>query len=290
MLYEAAPAWILLSAVAAMALARERIPEGPPPGEPDPGKEGDGQATEVPNTLRGGSALSRLRLSELALWSLLVSILGACILLPNRMAAYRWSPETLARITVPYLPTRSPALVFVHGSWSERVSSRLQASGMRLDSIETALRRNDICALHTYAFERESGASSGPPSGPGGAGLDFQLLAETPPHLQTVYLTEGNRILVDPERPVTPQCQREARADGFGIISLAPLLWQGDLPGLEEGRPMFVRDLGPEGNRRVMEAFPDRRPYLLMTPAPDSDPEVREYGEGMGIIWGEGSP
>jgi len=290
MLYEAAPAWILLSAVAAVALAKERIPEGPPPGEPDPGEEGKARAAELPNTLRGGSTLARFRLPELALWSLLVSILGACILLPNRIAAYRWSPETLARITVPHLPTRSPALVFVHGSWSERISSRLQASGMRLDSIETALRRNDICALHTYAFERESEPSSGPPSGPGGAGLDFQLLAETPPHLQTVYLTEGNRILVDPERPVTPQCQREARADGFGIISLAPLLWQGDLPGLEEGRPIFVRDLGPEENRRIMEAFPDRRPYLLMTPAPDSDPEVREYGEGMGILWGEGSP
>jgi len=160
---------------------------------------------------------------------------------------------------------------------------------MRLDSIETALRRNDICALHGYAESRIGGGPAGS-SVPGRSGLDFSLLAETPPALEPVYLTEGNRILVDPGRPVTPQCRSEARADARGIVSLAPLLWQGDLPGMEEGKPMFVRDLGPEGNGEVLEAFPDRRPYLFMTPEPGARPELVDYREGMAILWGEEEP
>jgi hypothetical protein len=158
---------------------------------------------------------------------------------------------------------------------------------MRLDSIETALRRNDICALHDLAMVRSGRDGGGPGGAAVGQSLDFQLLAETPPHLEPVYLTEGNRILVDQRRAVTPECQREGRADRLGIISLAPLLWQGDLPGVESGRPMFVRDLGPEDNQRVLEAFPERVPYLLLTPTPEGTPEVRAYDEGMALIWGE---
>jgi len=289
MLYETAPAWVLLTAMAVLALGRD--PEGPVEkmATVDPGASGqvpgdhprEAPAREGRRTVRG------LRFSDLVVWTLVVSLLGASILIPNRMAAYRWPPETLARITVPAIPAGDPAVVFVHGSWSERISARLQATGMRLDSIETALRRNDVCTVHAYAEERAAAGGDPTPS-PAPPDLDFQLLAERPGNLEPIYLTEGNRILVDPRIPVTPECQREARADGRGIISLAPLLWQGDVPGVEKGRPMFVRDLGPEENRRVLEAFPARRPYVFLTPAPDAPPELWEYQEGMDLIWGGG--
>ena len=291
MLYEAAPAWLLLTAMAALVLGGK--PTGPAgrQGVEDSSVErrGSGNRPEAANGSTGRPPSSRLSFPDLVLWTLLVSILGAGVLVLNRIAAYRWAPETLARITVPILPTWDPTLVFVHGSWSERISSRLQASGMRLDSIETALRRNDVCALHAYAEERGAALLDGRSLSMAPSGLDFQLLAESPPKLEPLYLTEGNRILVDPEIPVSPACRREAQADSRGIISLAPLLWQGDLPGLEKGRPMFVRDLGPEENRKVLEAFPSRRPYLLMTPRPDGRPELLDYSEGMDLIWGGGS-
>ena len=52
---------------------------------------------------------------------------------------------------------------------------------------------------------------------------------------------------------------------------------------------MFVRDLGPEDNRRVLEAFPNRQPFVLMTPVPEAGPELLSYREGMEVIW-EGGP
>ena len=281
MLYEAAPAWVLLTAMAALALAGRSGREDRPNGGGTAGIEASGAESPPHRPLPGRA--------DLVLWSLLVSLVGGGILVTNRAFTYRWSPDTLARITVPSVPEGAPALVFVHGSWSERISARLQASGMRLDSIETALRRNDVCTLHRYSVARSSGALGGAGVDPDPYGLDFHLVAETPPTLEAVYLTEGNRILRDPRLPVPPECQREARADARGIVSLAPLIWQGDLPGIEEGRPMFVRDLGPEDNRRVLEAFPDRQPFVLMTSVPEAGPELLSYREGMEVIW-EGGP
>jgi hypothetical protein len=281
MLYEAAPAWILLTAMAALALAGRSGGPVLPGARGTAGIAAPGATSPPFRSLPGGP--------DLVLWGLLVSLVGAGILVANRARTYRWSPDTLARITVPSVPEGDPALVFVHGSWSERISARLQASGMRLDSIETALRRNDVCTLHRYAVARSSEALGGQGADPDPSGLDFRLVAETPAALETVYLTEGNRILIDPRLPVPPECQREARADARGIVSLAPLLWQGDLPGIEDGRPMFVRDLGPEDNRKVLEAFPDRQPFVLMTPAPEAGPELLPYADGMEVIW-EGGP
>ncbi len=290
MLYESAPAWVLLTAAGALSLARK------PPGDGRPGA-----APESENAR--GEAVIRLHPRNVLFWTFLASLAGAVFLAPSRAASYRWDPETLRRITVPPVPREAQALVFVHGSWTERIAARLQADGMRLDSIESGLRRNDICRLHTYAMLRtEAGAPAddtveageeAPEARTGGGGdelptLDFRLLAETPDHLEPVYLTEGNRILVQPDRPITEACRREARADRGGIISLPPLIWQGDLPTVERGAPMFVRDLGWEENGEVITAFPDRRPYLLLTPAPGALPELRDYEEGMRVLWGEG--
>jgi len=268
MLYEAAPAWILLSVLAALSLA--------------------GSGPSTPEPVQNPTLRDRLRPGNVLLWSLLVCLFGPLFLTLNRARSYQWDQETLVRITTPRLPEGAPPLIFVHGSWSERVSARLQASGMRLDSIESALRRNDLCRVHTYVTLRAVSRGEGePPSNAALPELDFSLLAETPAPLEPVYITEGNRILIDPREPFSPECRREAQADQGGIISLAPLIWQGDLPGLERGGAMFVRDLGWEDNQTVQAAYPDRTPYVFLIPAPGWDPELREYEEGMRSLWGD---
>jgi hypothetical protein len=258
MLYETIPPWIILTALAALTLA---------------GRE----SQAPPNRVRPNPR-------DVVLWTLLISALGAAVLAPLRAGSYRWNEETLARLTVPETTGSEAALVFVHGSWSERVASRLQASGMRLDSVEVALRRNDLCRVHNLALTL-GGLASGKPVTV--ADLDFRPLPGIPAHLSEMALSEGYRILADPLLEPSESCILEARADRTGIVSLAPLIWQGDLPGLERGDPLFVRDLGWRENEAVREIFPERTAYLLVIPAPGESPTLQAYELGMGMLWGE---
>jgi hypothetical protein len=280
MLYESAPAWCLLTALAAVCLARGGTST----------ESGDGpEAGDVPPT-RDGSSRSplhaRLHPKDVLLWALLVSLLGPLVLIPLRAESYRWSEETLARLSLPEPPDPETSLVFVHGSWGERIVSRLHGAGMRLDSIETALRRNDVCRLHGFAeaYARRVGdlAHTDPE-------IDFRPLPSTPASLVPLVLSEGNRVWVDTTSAFSTDCQREARSDRLGVISLAPLLWQGDLPGIERGRPLLVRDLGPEENLATLRAFPGRRPFVLYLPASGWAPVLRPYDEGMEVLWRQGS-
>ncbi len=54
---------------------------------------------------------------------------------------------------------------------------------------------------------------------------------------------------------------------------------------------MFVRDLrwadSWADSRAVQAAFPQRRGYLLLIPAPGNGPELWDYDEGMALIWGD---
>jgi hypothetical protein len=87
---------------------------------------------------------------------------------------------------------------------------------------------------------------------------------------------------------LTEACARELASDRFGTVALAPLLWQGDLPGDERGDPMFVRDLGPAKNEVVRAAHPERTPFVFVPRAVGAPPELVPYDEAMGLLWGGG--
>jgi hypothetical protein len=249
MLFEASPAWLLL-AVLAVAHALERA-----------GRAG-----------RAGIATA-----------LAATMLFAVPSAISRVASQRWSDETLSRIAMPV--DAGGALVFVHAPWDERIASMLQASGMRNDSIQPILRRNDTCALHVYAAARLDGArGSALPS------IDLAQTHEPPARARAGRLEGGTRIWREPEREWPAACTREAAADRFGALALPPLLWQGDLPGLESGRPMFARDHGPERNRAVRAAFPDRRALVLGPGAVGGEPALLPYDDAMALLWGGAQP
>ena len=121
-------------------------------------------------------------------------------------------------------------------------------------------------------------------------------------HSVEILLREGNRCDLSRRAgssragslpPLDPEaqegaldCAREERADRLGYIALAPLVWQGDLPGLREDGTMFVRDLGPDANRRLMEALPNRRAFLFRADGPDRPPVLESYEEGEALLWG----
>jgi hypothetical protein len=260
MLFEAAPAWVVLFVLAAAHLGQKH-------------------ATEDAGSDRLWS-LAR----DACVWTLVVGLVGAGWNVWTRVGSYSWSEETLARITAP-TPPQGPAIVFVHVSWNERMSSRLQgAAEMRQDTVITAIRRNTNCALHEYALARASRVRDG---------LDVPLpeidLAQLPgapadilrppsPTGATLRVRDGERF--------SASCRRELQADRFGAVALAPLLWQGDLPGIEEGRPLFARDFGPELNQRVLDLYPQRVAFVFTPTAADAPPELLPYDEAMALLWG----
>lgn len=247
MLFESAPAWILLAVLGVSALYNR----------PERG---------VSNAAVFGVAATLM--------------IGAAGLAPIDFGKQGWSPETLSRITLP-AGSAQGALVFVHASWNERTAALLQASGMRNDSIQAVLRRNDACALYQYAIERNNG--SDPADWPA---IDLEQTSSRPATLASVR-APGDAVLLQQSGAVwTEACARQVLADRFGSVALAPLLWQGDLPELERGHPLFVRDYGPERNATVLEEFPSR-PALVFAYGPNGDaPRLRSYDEGMRLLWG----
>ena len=243
MLYESAPAWASLFAVAAVSLL-----------------ESD------------AAPLRRYR--DFQAWVVLLALFGGAALAPGVVRGHASPSSVATSAELPSGVARS-SVVFAHGSWASRVSARLASSGMRRDSIETALRRNDICAVDAYARSRDQSPGTSTDR------LDFDALPGTPGALELRELSPGNVIRVSPSRAPTPSCLREARADRLGVIELEPLLWQAPpLPG----RPIVVaRDMGPVKNAKLISAL-RRTPYLYVDF--EGEPRLMEYAAGMELIWG----
>lgn len=253
MLYEAVPAWIALFAAAAAYLTGQAVTPGRP--------------------------------RRVAAWSVATAAVGALVLIPGVLSSVSRSSEDLAFATLPVPPTDEPALVFVHGSWSSRVVARLAAAGMRRDSIETALRRNDICAVDRYARWR---ASEAPDQAAGRPALDLQALPGTPAGLTRTRVSPGNEVWTEPGAPLDDPCARDARADARGTVDLEPLLWQAPPLG---GRHLIVaRDMGPDTNALVRAASAGRTAYVFAPTEAGEAPVLMEYDEGMRLLWGTPRP
>jgi hypothetical protein len=248
MLNESAPAWALLAAIAVVALVA-RLPARLPA---SPGWS--------PRTFGATLALGAV-------------LAGVFVLGPMRLSSYTQRPLAFDAAS----SAQAPALIFVHGGWTSRLAMRLAAAGMRLDSVETALRQNPTCAVQTYADARRAGSPL--------PALDFAPRATALP--QAVELSPGNRIRIAAgETRLAGECGRQAAADRNGVIDVTPLLWRGDLPGAPVSGAMFVRDMGPPDNETIIAAEPARTAYILMTAAPDAPPRLLPYAEGVRLLWG----
>lgn len=228
LLYEAAPAWCLLASTSALVVLR---------GLP-----------------RAGPSARILHRTAVGLTLALAWFVGVLIAGPARV---RGQAE-LARVTG--MTVRAPAvdeptLVFVHEDWESRLGARMSALGVRLDSLRAALRLNTTCEVDRFVRARETGHGSDGPS------LSFAGPSRRP--LRVVQMDSGSRIRTEEGELLDDVCRREAAADLGGVDPLAPLLWQGDLPGLIRGGALYVRDLGPERNDALLLRFPTHRPALL---------------------------
>jgi hypothetical protein len=249
MLADVAPAWALFAAIAFVELGR---------------------------FARGRRIAQRWSLMPaLAVVAALVLLIAPLALGPGRLSSYRRDALNAALLEPPHLEER--ALVFVHGAWTGRLAARLAAAGMRLDSVETALRQNSTCAVHDFAdaYEQKRALPR----------LDFTPRASGFPPERLV--SPGNRIRVQPGERITPHCAREINADRAGVVDVTPLVWQGALPGARnDARPMFVRDLGPERNQTLLREYPDRTAYIYGPAHPEVEPRLWPYEGAVKSLWG----
>ena len=252
MLNEAAPAWALLTAIAAVGLVR-RIPRD--------------------RMLGNYSPRAALSFAFALSWTAGILYLG-----PQRLASYGGPWMESSRMGLPR--TGRPSLVFVHGAWTGRVGMRLVAHGMRVDSLEAALRQNTTCDAHNFALWYSTTVADRPPQHPP---LDFSFIPHNPP--PKVLIADGDEIRAYPGVPMSPRCFREAASDTVGIIDVGPLVWQGDLPGIGGDGAMIVRDMGPEANARLIRKYPDRVPEVLLRHGNDQRPKLLPYTEGMKLLW-----
>lgn len=97
--------------------------------------------------------------------------------------------------------------------------------------------------------------------------------------------------LVGAQRPeeVEARCRREAASDRLRWLGLTDYLWRGDLPGLGDSGVLWVRDLGPEANARIIEAYPDRTPLFIMPDSGGGGQPV-QYEAGVNALWGPAPP
>jgi len=253
MLNEFASPWALLTAIGAIELVR-LIP-------------GD-------RVWRNYSPRAVLTLTFALSW-----VAGPLFLGPQRLSSYGGAWMESSRLEIPHM--ERPSLVFVHGAWTGRVTMRLISHGMRIDSLEAAMRQNTTCESHDYALWYSNPAADRARQAPP---LDFSPIPHNPP--PQVRIATEDQIRTNPSLPLSPECLREIASDTLGIVDVAPLLWQGDLPGTEgrEGS-MFVRDMGPEANARLMQRYPDRVPAVLLRTHDAESPKLVPYAEGMDLLW-----
>ena len=207
-------------------------------------------ARRVPDRL--GSDSNGLQPSLVVTLALLFALLaGLGYNAPRQAAFYGGDWQASSRIEPPRTP--APALVFVHEDWTGRLGARLAGRGLRQDSVVRLLSTVPPCVLQAFL----DGLAE-----PGVQPTDAQL-----------------------ER-IDQVCRRESQADRVGTLGLPDLLWQGDLPGLPPDGAMFVRDLGPRHNRRVLDRFPRRQP-LVALPAQGAarGVELYPYERAMRVLW-----
>jgi hypothetical protein len=255
MLNEATPGWTLLTAVAAVGLVRR-----------------------IPANRTFGNYPPRIALA----FTLIIAWLGGLFFLgPERLASYGGDWQATTRITVPR--QNRPSLVFVHGAWEGRVAMRLVAHGMRLDSLEVAMRYNPTCNVHFFALWYAADPATRSPTPPP---IDLNFTRR--PAVPAVRIANSDDIRALPQVPLPPACLRQVASDTLGVVEVAPMLWENDLPGTSGPGALVVRDMGPEVNAALIARYPGRVPLVFYRPLKEGAPALEPYDVGMRALWPRG--
>jgi hypothetical protein len=200
--------------------------------------------------------------------------LGVLVAVPLRLADYSQGASQRG-LVVEEVP-EAGALVFVHDSWESRLAGRMAGVGLRDDQIRSALAIWSTCQLHTQLARLESGE------------LPREALESNRnggSALITRTMPSGSRIRTYDGEMLTNECEGQAASDFRGVSGLPQRSWRGDLPGVERGRPMYVRDLGPAKNEEMLRRYTSREAWVLVSDGPASTARLMPYVEAMALLW-----
>lgn len=254
MLHEVLPAWVLLFVVGAAGLMRL--------------------------STRMTTSTYRFRFGRAASFAIVLSTaVGMVFMAPQRLLSFGGNWYEFARTPLP--DPGENAVVFVHDAWTSRIVMTLIGAGYRLDLIETIMRQNSTCSV--------AGLSDAIVQGDHDAARRALATLDTVPMAGTtllrVDLSPGNGIKVRPGERLAGDCAVQAHSDRFGIVDISPLLWQSTPYGTTGRAPIIVRDLGPDRNQAMLDAFPGRTPWIYMLDGESVDPVLVPYSEGMSMLW-----
>jgi len=261
MLADFAPAWVGLSVVSIHGLLRR-----------------------VPDEAVTGSRFSPRVAASVAV---IAGVGSSLIMGPQRLASYGGDWQSSFRAPAPAAPDSS--VVFIHGTWEGRLVSRLTSQGLRMDIVETAVRQNPTCLVqrHADALRIDGRAFGAARPGSPDALPPLDLIPRAFEFLPRAEVARDVRIRLDPATRLHETCLREIHADRFGAMNPFFVSWLGDLPGIEEGKPLFATDLGPHANRRLLARYPDRSAWIYGYFTPGDSPGLLPYAEGMAVLWPE---
>ncbi len=205
----------------------------------------------------------------------LACLAAALVATPIRLAIY--GIEARGRGLMVESIAAPNSVVFVHDSWDSRLAGRLAAMGFRDDEIRMARAAWSSCDLYNRISLLDASPEPSIERLLAGSG-QRPLSARTMPSGSVVRTYEGEAL--------SAECQREAGSDFRGISGLPQRSWRGDLPGAERGRAMYVRDMGPERNLRLLRVFPEREVRALIAGEGASPSSLVSYEEGMEVWWG----
>jgi hypothetical protein len=216
--------------------------------------------------------------SAVALGLFFAWLAGVAYLGPQRLVRYGGTYMESARLSIPSVG--APSLVFVHGGWPTRIAMRLVAHGLRGDSLEAVMAQNPTCDVHNFAVWYAS-----KPVGRAAAPTPLRFSPDLLNTTSQMEIAQGDEIRYRRGIPLSRTCLREVASDTLGIIDIAPLLWQGDMPGLRGTGAMIVRDMGPEANARLIARYPERVPMLYYRPEKEGVPKLAPYAVGIKTLW-----
>jgi hypothetical protein len=227
--------------------------------------------------------LARGRLSPRAAATAMAGVgaIAMLVMAPQRLHSYGgdWLPGF--RAPVPIAPDSS--IVFVHGAWETRIMSRLASGGVPLDRVEGAMRQNPTCQVQRHMDAMNADRGEFGAARPGLAALDLRPTARE--FLPLVLMARDAQIRLDTTTALHPDCLPHLRADRFGAVDASFILWLGDLPGIEKGRAMFARDLGPEMNRRLLGRYPGRSAWMYGYFSGQDSLQLLPYAQGAALLW-----